>query len=506
MNLISLDMLAENRMKHKHEISTFLKKVFTENWDKIFIIDSVTDTKFTYCDFFSKIIQFKEKLIDMELTKKDFLCLIMDNSVDLAAIYFSSLLLGTKAVPIDPYKGNNEINEILDQLDNRKIISDKNITYNFLPSKALVESHKNHQSIALLHDLKIFDELNFDDVFLITFTSGSTGKQKGVMHSFNNLFQSAISFQQKFDFNKNNIFLHNIPMTYMAGILNLLILPMISQSKIVVTNRTNISNITSFWNMPIKYSANTFWLIPTVLELLLKLDRGSEGVYFTKKNKITICVGTSSLNVITKQNFEEKYGVELFESYGLSETLFVSTNFLNNNQKSSVGKTLAGVDIKILDDGEIAIKVPWMFKGYFNLNKEDYFTNQFFLSGDLGEINIRDFLFIIGRKKDIIIKGGINLSPRKIEEFLHTMHKFNEITVLGFPSKLLGEKIVCFYATEKTLFHDEIKKFNKKIIEKLGLNYNIDEFIFFNEIPKNLNGKIDKPKIREMFSQKINDS
>lgn len=493
-------------MKLNPEIGIFLKKIFMENWNEIFIIDSITDEKFTYCDFFSKVIKFKEKLMNMKLTQKDFLCLIMDNSVNLAAIYFSSLLLGTKVVPIDPYKGNDEINEILDQLDNKKIISDKNIAYNFLPTSKLTESAKNHRSIVTIDDLNVFDELNSDDIFLITFTSGSTGKQKGVMHSFNNLFQSAISFQQKFDFDKNNIFLHNIPMTYMAGILNLLILPIISQSKIVVTNRTNISNITSFWSIPIKYSVNTFWLIPTVLELLLNLDRGIEGVHFTRKNKITICVGTSSLNVITKKIFEEKYNVELFESYGLSETLFVSTNFLNNNLQSSVGKTLAGVDIQILNDDEIAIKTPWMFKGYFNLNTEDCFIDQFFLSGDLGEINIQNFLFIVGRKKDIIIKGGINLSPRKIEEFLHTMHKFNEVTVLGFPSKLLGEKIVCFYVAEKTLSHDDMKKLNKKIIEKLGINYNIDEFIFFNEIPKNLNGKIDKPKIRETFSQKINDS
>lgn len=422
-------------MTHNPEIDIFLKKIFTENWNEIFIIDSVTDKKLTYCDFFSKIIKFKEKLITMKLTQKDFLCLIMDNSVDLAALYFSSLLLGTKVVPIDPYKGNDEINEILDQLDNKKIISDKNIAYNFLPSSKLIESEKNNPYIVTIDDLNVFDELNFDDVFLIAFTSGSTGKQKGVMHSFNNLFQSAISFQQRFDFDKNNLFLHNIPMTYMAGILNLLILPIISQSKVVVTSRTNISNIASFWRVPIKYSVNTFWLIPTVLELLLKLDRGIEGVHFTRKNKITICVGTSSLNVMTKKNFEEKYGVDLFESYGLSETLFVSTNFLNNNLQSSVGKTLTGVDIQILNDGEIAIKTPWMFKGYFNLNTEDCFTDKFFLSGDLGEINIQNFLFIVGRKKDIIIKGGINLSPRKIEELLHTMHKFNEVTVLGFPSK-----------------------------------------------------------------------
>jgi long-chain acyl-CoA synthetase len=492
-------------MKNKNEVGIFLKKIFEENWNDIFIIDSIIDTKFTYGDFFTKIIQFKENLARLGITKEDFLCLILDNSVDLAAIYFSSLLLGTRAVPIDPFKGKDEINEILSQFSNKKIIIDKNTT-DFFKGIPLSELQVKSDEGNILIELERFTELNFDDTFLITFTSGSTGKQKGVMHSFNNLFQSAICFQRKFNFDKNNNFLHNLPMTYMAGILNLLILPLISRSKIVIGNRTNISNIITFWNTPIKYSTNTFWLIPTMLDLLLKLDRGYDGINFTRKNKIIICVGTSPLSVVTKKNFEEKYNAELFESYGLSETLFVSTNFLNHNKSSSVGKTLDGVEIKILNDKELAIKVPWMFQGYFNLNNEDYLDNGFFRSGDLGELDDENFLHIIGRKKDIIIKGGINLSPKKIEDILNTMPEFNEVTVLGFPSKLFGEKIVCFCVTKKPLSNDVIKSINKKIITRLGMNYNVDEFIGLNEIPKNLNGKVDKPKIRQTFSQKINDS
>ncbi|MEW6044785.1 MAG: class I adenylate-forming enzyme family protein [Thermoproteota archaeon] len=493
-------------MKNKNEIGIFLKKIFEENWNDVFIIDSVTDTKFTYGDFFKKITKFKEKITNLGVSRGDFLCLILDNSVDLAAIYFSSLLLGARTVPIDPLKGRDEIKEILSHFSNKKIICDEDSNARFFEGIHLNKLQVNSQENNNRDDLEKFTELNFDDTFLITFTSGSTGKQKGVMHSFNNLFQSAISFQQKFNFNKNNTFLHNLPMTYMAGILNLLVLPLVSLSKIVIGSRTNISNIATFWNTPIKYSTNTFWLIPTILDLLLKLDRGNNGATFTKNNNITICVGTSPLSVVTKKNFEEKYKVELFESYGLSETLFVSTNYLNYNKSSSVGKTLDGVEVKILADKELAIKAPWMFQGYFNLNNNDYLDDKFFLSGDLGEIDAENFLYIVGRKKDIIIKGGINLSPKKIEDMLNAMPEFNEVTVLGFPSKLLGEKTVCFCVTKKPLSMDNLKTINKKIVDSLGINYNIDEFINLDEIPKNLNGKVDKPKIRQMFSQKINDS
>lgn len=501
--MILIGILVKNKMINKNKTSIFLKNIFEEKWNDTFIIDSLNDEKFTYGEFFGTIIKFKKKLENMHLSKADFLCLIMDNSIDLAALYFSSLLLGTKVVPIDPYKGNNEITEILNQLKNKQIIYDEKIIQNLSLGTKLNEFKQNNDEIATFSNLAIFDTINFDDVFLITFTSGTTGKQKGVMHSFNNLFQSALLFQKKLNFDRNNVFLHNLPMTYMAGILNLLILPLICRSKIVINRRTNITNVNSFWDIPIKYSVNTFWLIPTVLELLLKLDRGVEGIDFTRKNKITICVATSPLNVLTKDSFEKKYSVELFESYGLSETLFISTNFFAYNKKSSVGRLLDNVEIKILNDKEITVKTPWMFKGYSNLNSKEFFNNEFYLTGDLGEIDEDGFLFIVGRKKDIIIKGGINISPKSIEEIISEIQLFEEFTIMGFPDQLLGEKIVCLGILNRTLTELNKKEINQKIIENLGISHLIDEFVFIDELPKNLNGKIDKYKIREKYGQII---
>ncbi len=491
-------------MNIKNETGNLLKQIFEDNWEKIFIFDAIHDKHITYGDFFNRVMDFKEKLEQEGLKKGNFLCLILDNSIELAIFYFSSLLLGLVAIPIDPYRGSDEIKEILNQFNNKKIICDEKFVNDFPSSIKLDKLIENKKKFGFFDSLAIFKNVDFEKTFLITFTSGTSGKQKGVMHSFNNLFQSANAFGKRFDFGNGDIFLHNLPMTYMAGILNLLILPLISKSQIVITERTSVSNISKFWNIAIKFSANVFWLIPTMLELLIKLDRGTDGINYTKNNKITICVGTSSLNSTTKEYFEKKYNIEVFESYGLSETLFVSTNFLGNNKKSSVGKLLEKVDLNFLN-AEICIKVPWMFSGYYNLDKQNFFKDDFYLSGDLGNID-GDFLYIVGRNKDIIIKGGINISPRTIEEIINKTNIFSEIVILGFPSRLFGEKIICFGVLEKIITETEKKSLNKQIIAKLGINYSIDEFVFVKELPKNLNGKIDKLKIRQIFGQKINDS
>jgi len=307
---------------------------------------------------------------------------------------------------------------------------------------------------------------------------------------------SALSFNKKFDFDSNNIFLHNLPMSYMAGILNSIFLPFISQSKIVVGQRFTLKNTMNFWEIPKKYSINTFWLTPTMIGLLLKFDRGNDGIEFGEKKSIIGCVGTASLNSAIKKEFEDKYKIKLYESYGLSETLFVSTNSPNSKNRN-VGKLLKNVELDFKDK-EIKIKVPWMFKRYKNLH-ENNLDKGYFLSGDLGEISKENILTITGRKKDLIIKGGINISPKKIEDFIINNEIMRECVVLGFPDKILGEKTVCFTQIKD----NELKKqVNKKITLELGKNYHIDEFIELAEIPKNVNGKIDKLQIRELYNKR----
>lgn len=493
-------MLEMNKMNRKVNAGKLLQEIFKEKWHEKFIVDGLSSNAMSYKEFFRLMLSYKKKLVKIGLRRQDVVCFLLPNSIELVVLYFAGLLMNLKIVPIDPERGSLDIKEILSYLDYKAIITDE-WRVDFLQNKIHINEFMNVQyTYAEKEDLELLNKINFDDDYLIAFTSGSTGAPKGVIHSFNNLIQSAISFNNKFAFDSNSVFYHNLPMTYMAGILNLLILPLISRSKIVLGKRFNISNVSEFWDVPIQYSVNTFWFIPSIIELLLRLDRDLKGVQYTKSNKIIGCVGTAPLNPLTKHEFEHKYSISLYESYGLSETLFVTTNFPNSDEPGTIGKVIDNAEIDFLEEGEIATRVPWMFFGYYNMRGDQPLKNGWFPTGDIGYLNENKFYMITGRKKDLIIRGGINISPKKIEDLIKS-HYSTEVAILGFSDKFVGEKIVCFFVSNAGF---DQKQINKEILQKLGKNYHIDQFIELEEIPKNSNGKVDKPKLREIHGLEIN--
>jgi|CXWL01.1.fsa_nt_gi long-chain acyl-CoA synthetase len=504
--MVLIDMLEESKNKKRLSTGQLLHSIFKNNWEEKFLFDGINNKSFSYEEFFTLTLQYKEKLQETGLQKNDQICLLIPNSVNLIALYFASLMMQIVVIPIDPTKNKNEINEILSYVKCRSVICNVS-NHEFIPNSIDLSNFNNliQKNDIDINKLDIFIKLDYDSLFLITFTSGTTGIPKGVMHSFNNLVLSASAFNKKFNFNKKNIFYHNLPMSYMAGILNLIVLPFISESKIVLGERFNISNMLTFWDIPIKYNVNTFWFIPTILALLLKLDRGTKGVNYTNNIEVIGCVGTAPLNHITKTTIEKKYNISLYESYGLSETLFVTTNFPRNNNEYGVGQLLDGAELTFCSDDEILINVPWMFLGYANQAKNQFFKNGKYTSGDIGEITQNGFLTITGRKKDLIIKGGINISPKKIENFINEYNVFNENVILGIEDPYLGEKTICFFVPKEYPYDENMNKtLNLQIITQLGKDYGIDQFVEIEQIPKNSNGKVDNSKIREMYKMKTN--
>lgn len=469
--MISQDILAMN----KSDFKSILNNLFITKKNDLFIIDSIENRRYSYGEFLNLASNICDILSSKKVQANDSICYLCENSIYSLATYFACLLLRILVIPIDCNKGEIETKEIID------IVQPKLILTNFTIKNELKDS-----------DLPpAFDNIQFDKPYLATFTSGTTGKSKGVIHSLNDLLMSAVSFGYKFKFSEANVFFHNFPMAYMAGILNLFFLPMIHGSKIVIAPRQSTVTAITFWNDAVKYEANTFWFNPTFLSILLKLDRGKVGIEYAKQNNLIACVGTAPLSIELKTNFENKYSIPLFESYGLTETLFLTTNYPESNTIGSVGEELDGVKILIGQDGEIIAQTPWTVRKYIGLgnHSEDYFN-----TGDYGKFSGKT-LFITGRKKDIIIKGGVNISPQKIESIINVF--FDEVVIIGLPDNILGEKIACFFVSDS--FNETKKKeINAKIITDLGKEYTIDYFMQLPEIPKNINLKIDKLALKKL--------
>jgi acyl-CoA synthetase (AMP-forming)/AMP-acid ligase II len=107
----------------------------------------------------------------------------------------------------------------------------------------------------------------------------------------------------------------------------------------------------------------------------------------------------------------------------------------------------------------------------------------------------------LGRKKDLIIKGGMNISPKRIEDFIIGLKIFDEVAILGIEEYYMGEKIVCFYLSEEPNLNDKIKSTNNQIVQKLGLYFKIDEFVKLKTLPKTPSGKINKPALKAKYDE-----
>lgn len=472
------------------------------DFNKTFVFDDINNEKLSYNQFFEYCINFAEVI--ESTCKADSIVAIMENSVELAMLYFSVMLTDKKVLVIDPQKGKKEIQSTLESISDAKLIVDAKIELDSQYNSNILDFEKTKG--VYISDVKniVLESLSnrdFQAPYLVTYTSGTSGVTKGVVHSLANLIHTAYALQEKVEAKPESCLLHVMPMTYMAGILNSIIYPFIAGASIIITERFSIKTARIFWNKVIMYNANLFWLSPAMLMMIEQLDRGTSGEEYCASNEMTFLVGTAALTDKMRQKFNLRYGVEVFASYGLSETLFISVETKNTlKKKDSVGEILRGVEHKLTGEGELLLDVPWMYLEYTNEDKESYFEGEYYKSGDLARLE-DGCLFITGRRKELIIKGGINISPVLIEECILKRAEIAECTVIGVKDKSGEEKICCVYVLgEMEEFPCEMEKMLRQDVTcELGKNYMIDYFWKVEKLTRNINGKIDKNQIRSVW-------
>ncbi|MBQ8822354.1 MAG: acyl--CoA ligase [Lachnospiraceae bacterium] len=461
----------------------FLDRLCAFDMNKDFVLNLLDGQWYTYGQIWNNACLYVDRY---HLGEKKEIAVIWENSAELLCMYFACMISGTMIIPIDPQKAQPEIESILENHPDITVLweGDRNIS---------LATEKT--DISLLEQLIL--GIDIQKPYMITYTSGSTGQAKGVIHSLQNLFLAGDVFGEEVGFSEKSRVCHTMPMTYMAGILNTIFMPLVRESQIVIFPRFSVMTAVTFWREVEKHGVNTFWLSPSMLNILMTVDRKGKAAGYLKSTETIFCIGTAPLFPQVKQAFEERYGVELLPSYGLSETLFISTKVKGEHAESnSVGKVLPMVNLHFSDAEEIYLDVPWMFLGYSNEKTSDYFEGKYYLSGDLGCITNQE-LYITGRKKDLIIRGGMNISPKQIEEVLLQSEEVAECCVSSVVRDN-EERIICWC---KTAGKAEIQgnALNAMVIERLGMAFKVDKFVLVDDIPKNLNGKVDKERLKKGF-------
>jgi len=511
-----------------------IKTIFEQNAEWIFIVESQTDRQLSYADFYHMAVQAALVLRQHGIGKSDRVAILLSNSVEFAALYFACLFIGAEAVPINQSLNQREVSLIIRQAKAKLIVycpSTRKLsdayTDKLCRNLALLPLVEKNQNSVSEKDYLILDEtqveqspdfqpladVRHDDVFSVNFTSGTTSMPKGVVHRIDSLFGNAAAFNEDYGISREHRFLHVLPMAYMAGFLNTLICPFITGASVVLARQFDAQSAFRFWEPVIQHQANTFWLTPTMLSVLFRIDRNKDGVDYCQRHVKKIFVGTAPLPLKVKDDFEKKYGIEVFESYGLSELLFISANSeIHRRKEGSVGRILKGVEIRVCNEdnvllpsgesGEIWVQTPYMTTGYLDHQTGEVMPldrNSWFPTGDIGYCDADGDLFITGRKKDLIIRGGFNISPRGVEDIILRHPSVEQVAVVGLPHELQGEEVAAVIRF-KTGHNLELERdsLDKLCRQELSPHSAPTKYLSIDEFPLNSSGKIQKNKLREI--------
>ena len=514
----------------KQDAILWLKQIPKNNIGKTFLINDIDGTETTFDQLEIDACKISASLFELGLNKGDHLAIILNNSTSLVKLYFGCLYSGIVVIPINPNSSLQEIDHIIYHSKVKNVVvsseTESKINLKLLNENGIqilnLIDDLNQNNISRytipwkINELEVnskfqpFEKVNSNDKMAIIYTSGTTAEPKAVIHSISDFVNNALEFGEIMGIDSKNRFYNLLALTYLGGYYNLLFLPYVCESSVVLTKTFSPNSIIDFWS-PISHNkVNTLWLVPSIISILLEFDRGTDGNNYCKNNINYVLVGTAPLPTKLKKEFEKKYEINLYENYGMTETLFISTSSPSNIGKDgSVGKILPSIKTKIVksketsDEGEIQIKSPYLMDKYFKDNSENNEQDTWFETGDLGIFSNEQDLFITGRKKDLIIRGGINISPVAIENILYKHDLIRECAVIGITHKFQGEEIIAVVSLKSdeilSTIEDELVKLCK---DNLPSFKHPSQFVQLPELPHNTAGKTLKGKIRTWFLQK----
>jgi long-chain acyl-CoA synthetase len=298
-----------------------------------------------------------------------------------------------------------------------------------------------------------------DDVAIMLYTSGTTGKPKGVMLTHRNLLASAEAAFEAAEvdrWEKPRISVSSMPMAHIFGV------GVMSSGYLTPKRLADGYMVQLQWFDPERtmqviqeHRCNSMPAVPTMLALILHHPKVEQ---FDLSSLEEVVCGAAPLPVEVARAFQERYGCRVREIYGQTESTGLgSANRLSDPYRpGSAGRAYCNTEIAIVDDddrllppgerGEIALRGPTVMKGYHNRPEETARTLRggWLHTGDVGYLDEEGFLFIVDRKKDLIIRGGENIYPAELEDILYQHPAVAEAAVVGEPDEIYGESVVAF--------------------------------------------------------------
>jgi len=345
-----------------------------------------------------------------------------------------------------------------------------------------------------------------DDLAAILYTSGTTGRPKGAMLSHGNLLSNATALAQEWRFGPDDVLLHALPIYHTHGLFVATNVTLSAGASIHLLPKFDVDQV--FGALP---SATVMMGVPTFYTRMLADPRLSRETTASMRLFIS---GSAPLLAQTHQDWEARTGHRILERYGMTETNMNTSNPYDGERRAgTVGMPLPGVAVRVVDPetgkplergaiGMIEVRGPNVFQGYWRKPEQtasDFREDGFFITGDLGCIDGDGYVEIVGRGKDLVISGGLNVYPKEVEQELDALDAVIESAVIGLPHPDLGEAVTAVVeargATD-TLEQDMIAALRETLAGfKLP-----KRILFVDSLPRNAMGKVQKNLLRELHT------
>ena len=344
-----------------------------------------------------------------------------------------------------------------------------------------------------------------DDLAAIIYTSGTTGRSKGAMLSHRNLASNALTLVEQWGFTRGDVLLHALPVYHVHGLFVACHCALLSGSRMLWLPKFDAKEVIGL--LP---HATVMMGVPTFYTRLLADP--SFGADACRGVRLFVS-GSAPLLPETFASFRSRTGQAILERYGMTETGMNTANPLAGERiPGTVGLPLPGVSVRIADAdgracapgmvGGIEVKGPNVFGGYWRMperTREEFTVDGYFKTGDMGEWLPSGYMKIVGRAKDLIITGGLNVYPAEVEERINALPGVVESAVIGVPDPDFGEAVTAVVVTRPG---DALNE--SKLISALKADiasFKVPKRVYLvDELPRNAMGKVQKNVLRAMYS------
>jgi len=479
------------------------------------------DRRLSYAELDEASNKVANALIKMGVSKGDRVVMLLSNSPEFAVIYFGITKINAIAVPLDTKYKVGELASLFSDSRPKVLVTESPFLEPLVPilprfkyieyvidlgSKYGGRFLSYQEIMATGSARKVKVEPEPEDIANIAYTSGPTLRPRGVMLSHQDLVMNAAISADKFRQTAEDIaVLFALPLHHVVGLEAVLLTSISKGSTVVMLPGLSISGLMETID---KERATIFTGVPFVFSLMVHMAE-EEGIKHDLSSLRLCCAGGAPMPTNIMKRFKQLYGLDIVQFWGLTEaTAYVTCQPIDGTGKlGSVGKALLGLKVKIVDDnseelppnklGEMIVSGP-MMKGYYNNPRAtaEIIRDGWLYTGDIGRVDEDGEMFILGRKKEIIIAKGQNIYPSDIEDVLYTHPKVAEAAVVGIPDELRGEVVRAVISLKEgaAATEQEIKRF---CLERIA-NYKVPkQVIFLDSLPQTATGEVRKKDLKK---------